>query len=121
MPVTKQHPPPAQPWIRETAPAAPFLTNANTCSACGVRPLSSPAGKVCPDCFALLQHEDWGAAERKRRDELKAQQAAVETERREARRAAQAQIAADRKQLREQLAREALDRIGVSNKPEHEP
>jgi len=118
MPATRQAPPPAQPWIRETAPAAPFLMNDNTCSACRVRPMPSPAGKVCPNCYALLQHEDWGAAERKRKEELNAQARAVEQERRDIKRKMQAQAAEDRKQTRIRLANEALERVNAASEPE---
>ena len=118
MPVTKQHPPPAQPWIRETAPAAPFLTSDNRCSACNIRPMPSPAGKVCPNCYALLYHEDWGAAERKRKEELNAQARAVEQERRDIKRKMQAEAAEARKQFRIRLAEEALQRVNAASESE---
>ena len=118
MPALRQAPPPSQPWIRETAPAAPFLTSNNTCSACSVRPMPSPAGKVCPNCYSLLWHEDWSAAERQRKAELNALHAAAENERREAKRKMQAQAAEDRKQTRIRLAEEALQRVNAATEPE---
>ena len=111
MPALRQAPPPAQPWIRETPPPAPYLTTSNRCSQCGVQPMPALDGmKVCPVCYELLRHPDYGAAERQRKAELNAMHAAAERERREARRLEHERIAAERRELRKQLNEEAHQR-----------
>jgi uncharacterized Zn finger protein (UPF0148 family) len=115
MPALK--PPPVAPsWPREDAPPAPHLTSDNRCSACNVRPMPLDGMKVCPNCYAMLWHADWATAERKRRDELKAQREAAEQARRDAKQQMRREIAEQRKQFRHELAADAqrrFDAIGI--------
>ena len=50
-----------------TPPAAPFLTAADLCSHCKVKPITLDGGamRVCPNCFALLWHVNSGVEEAK--------------------------------------------------------
>jgi len=84
-------------------PPAPHLTTENTCSECRVRPMPSPAGKVCPNCYALLWHEDHSAAEQARKDELRARHTAAERERRQLRDLHRREQAERREQARLQM------------------
>ena len=61
--------PPHLPMRRPVLPPpAPRLTKDDCCSDCGVQSIWAGDGelKVCPKCWALLWHLDWGAAERRR-------------------------------------------------------
>ena len=51
-----------------TPPAAPFLTAADLCSDCKVKPVTLDRGamRVCPNCFALLWHANSGTEESRR-------------------------------------------------------
>lgn len=117
MPALKPPPMPAIPF--ESAPPAPHLTTDNLCSECRVRPMPLHKGemKVCPVCYALLWHEDWASAERKRKRELADQRAAVEQARRDAKRQQQREVAEERKQIRMRLIAE---RIGAITEPDPE-
>jgi len=90
-------------------PRAPHLTIENTCSECRVRPMPSPAGKVCPNCYALLWHEDYSAAERQRKHELTAQHTAAERERRQLRDQHRREQAERREQARMQMFEKTND------------
>ena len=56
-------------------PMAPHLTKHGRCSDCNATAVVAGGGelKVCPHCFCLLWHRDWGAEERR----VKAEQAAI--------------------------------------------
>jgi hypothetical protein len=67
---------------REKPADAPHLTRKHTCSDCGVEAIEAGDGDliVCPQCFGLLWHRDWDAAERKRKAEIAAANRAAHQE-----------------------------------------
>ena len=65
--------------------------------------LDRGAMRVCPNCFALLWHEDYSAAERARKDELREQHTTAERNRRQLRDLHRREQAERREQARMQM------------------
>jgi hypothetical protein len=59
---------------RERPAEAPHLTRNKTCSDCREPAVEAGDGQllVCPKCYGVLWHRDWGAEERKRKAEAAA-------------------------------------------------
>jgi hypothetical protein len=103
VPTLKQPPMPA-PLQRPDVAPAPHLTGAGFCSDCGAKAITATNNMlVCPECFALLRHEDY-SAELRRKQELISQKMKETRERnRQLDLERKARIAEERKQLREQI------------------
>jgi hypothetical protein len=110
------HPRPP-PIMRPTEPPAPVLTKHGRCSDCNTTAVWAGDHdlKVCPDCFALLWHEDWSAEERLRRQEAAARAAAKDAAARAAREAAREAARQERA-----AARQAATENSGENK-DHDP
>jgi hypothetical protein len=102
------------PLMREIVAPAPQLTKNGRCSACDVTAVKIADGdmKVCPVCYAMLWHADWGAEERRKRAEAAAK---AEIERREIRAQHEAAMKV-KKEAAMAAAKEAADRVDAKTK-----
>jgi hypothetical protein len=70
VPILKSKPQMPAPLQRPHVDPAPHLTSAGSCSYCGCKAITAANNMlVCPECFALLRHEDY-SAELRRKQEL---------------------------------------------------
>ena len=107
MPTLKpQMPAPLQ---RPHVDPAPHLTSVGSCSYCGCKAITAANNMlVCPECFALLRHEDY-SAELRRKQELISQKMKETRERnRQLDLERKARINEERRQMREQINAEHL-------------
>lgn len=84
---------PSLPISRQMILPAPYLTSRGACSDCHIPGIAAGDGdiKICPRCYAMLWHRDYGA-EQRREKQAAAAAAAAAVEVRRAEKEAQKQL-----------------------------
>ena len=73
---------PSLPISRQMILPAPYLTSRGACSDCHIPGIAAGDGdiKICPRCYAMLWHRDYGAEQRREKQAVEVRRAEKEAQ-----------------------------------------